>query len=76
MNDTRAIQALDDVKAGTAALDDARGTLVDLLAESPPFSERDIQALEANQAALSRMLLRANAVIGSMTRILERNTHA
>ena len=70
-DDTRMEVGLGDVKAGTAALNDAQTVFREFLEEGPGLSERHRQMLEANCVALSRIVMRANAVIGSTVRILD-----
>lgn len=69
--DTRPKCSLDDTKAGTAAFDDALTTLREYLEENPNMPDKRRQTLEMNATALSRIVMRANAIIGSMTRVVD-----
>jgi hypothetical protein len=72
VSDSRIAQALQDVKAGAAAIDDARTLLGEWLDEGPHLSELDVQALWLNRDALSKLLKRVDAVAGSLARIEDR----
>lgn len=71
--DSRVQTALDDLKAGAAAIDDARCTVADLLEECS-ISDRDQMALQAMRDAMNLIIEKSNAVIGGLVRVQERQT--
>jgi hypothetical protein len=69
--DSRIDTALADVKAGSAAIDDARCTVAELLEECS-ISDRDQMALQVMRDAMNLIIEKSNAVIGGLVRVQER----
>jgi hypothetical protein len=70
--DTRVPVAIQDVKAGLAAIDDGRCVWSELIDESPPWSERNRLDFERVREELNLLITRADGVLGLMTRLEER----
>lgn len=72
MRDTRVIQALDNVKAGAACLDDARCSVHELLHETPQLSVVDQMLFDVIYTALEKSLRIVDRCLGGLTRIADR----
>jgi hypothetical protein len=70
--DTRLDCAIGDVKCASAALDDARTKLAELLEGRLPWPDRDVVALDNLKSSINLVLDKSDSIIGSLTRVLER----
>ena len=79
--DTTIDDVIGDMKAASACMDDARTKLSNLLdykntlltLEEKPWSVRDVLALESACQCINQLLLpKSDAIVGSITRVLER----
>lgn len=69
--DTRLDSAIQDVKSASAALDDARVTLYDLL-DGCPWETRDVLTVDYARQQINKLLPKSDAIVASLTRVLER----
>jgi hypothetical protein len=74
--DTRLASAIQDDKAGAAAIDDARGSIGDIFenGDLSVLSTRDMLDLERIREEHNVIIERADALLGLMTRFSDRLT--
>lgn len=70
--DTRLDCAIGDMKCASAALDDARTKLANLLEGQLPWPDRDVVALDNLTKSINFVLEKSDSITGSLTRVLER----